>query len=341
MYIGCIDTSNLQDLYFSNQIRTMGNVCKPIGSTGKSGSYKNLVLVYMHGWESRLPIHYIESATIEQSGVSIGNDGYIEAIRRWNERNGLPDLRDVSIDYSSLLSVVTFHEVWASGDHEAIEICREKIISLLPAMSIDQGGRPTPFCYRIVSKIGDSLYNVKERMPSRTFIPVADNSKIGELLALCEQASENDPVIRLLLSMFYDAKSEQNLQHKMFKMWQILELCSKRHQNDIPDLTEDEETYAKSIAGKNLKDLRLVQRYIRHFVPQSILLIKNDELYKNVRSAYLIRNYVAHEGVIPSESIIIEKGERDVLDFYQNGIGVFEIQDWAKSAIIAEINAII
>lgn len=271
--------------------------------------------------------------------VRLGTASELAAIQQVNQVPGLPRVTEISDQQGDRVSTVTFHNVSADSDEQAIQLIHDRMKIVLPAMSIDQEGAPESFQYHVISEQSDTLYHVSENAPSRVWIPVAHSSKIGALLSAIDRSNIADADIELLIQLYHSTKLERVPQYRLFKAWQVMELAARR-----VDLTEIRPTQLEieastSPAGNPLKSLRKVIVYFRKHVDTTCTPWLTENLNEKLYCAFTLRNYVAHEGAVPSLSTCKTKGEEKVLKFYENGLGSFEVMDLARLAVITEVNA--
>lgn len=290
----------------------------------------------------------IEGGSIHPLKNGLGPESAIAAVNRviahWDVQFSINSSLDEDYKRSRPLAWVTFAQVGAASDAEAIDAISSRLLGLCGALAVERGSYPSPISY-VIETIATGEWGI--RFASKSYrgnlVSGFIAGSVTELLDDFSLATPSEPWIGFALGLLKEAIREEDQAHKLFKAWSLLEAAAKRRIAQSSTVVFDEcghpIPYRLSALTCN-QDLGRVIIYLRDHAKRVYGGQMGVHIWtpsEKIMAAYKLRNMVAHEGGIQMPASLAATDRH--LIFHQNG-GAYSVVDWAKGVLRYECDQV-
>jgi len=257
----------------------------------------------------------------------LDNQDGLALINEFFERNTTSRL---TFDYSDTarqfarqqqpITIVHFPVVVAD-DHETVQkYCTAQTAFLLNSLSVVRDSAGDPFEIAVVRIDRPEAAQFSIRRPYRGNL--LTGSLAGEdpqLIQRLMQGAQEEPFGNFLLTLYREAINEVNLDFRLLRLWQVLELVSDAQEYD-PSLDLVDENGNPIIVGG--KPVKLTSSTAKAYAVMRDFQIFQGDLWESVNVWFGFRSAVAHHGAIANYGRL---SRPDVRAWVERGLKILEL----------------
>lgn len=281
---------------------------------------------------------FVESLSPGSLHRLIGHVAMSEGLRFVPTEN---DIQEYVVDNPTV--VVQYKEILASNDLEAVSKAGKRLRAVQTALAFDREAVAFPYAYIVRhTESGYSSFHLTRRHYKGNLVPGFADGRITSLIPIFSKAVESDAWADFILNMFRSTLTEDSQDHRVFRLWSILETISRRNvaTTDSPVLYNGEPIRINSRILKKSANFGRVADFCLNYLKINEVKIVDGIGWSNLdRLVWLheIRNIVAHEG----GAFISARGRTshqvDALEYFTYA-GYRDLEHWVKHAIMVECN---